>query len=82
MSSSNARWAQFSPRSKVLRTTTSSSSLETSLDLEVATHEVQESSGAWALPPATPCDKDAPISSASWISGEAALVVPLGATYS
>jgi hypothetical protein len=75
MSSSKARRAQFSPRSKVLCAATSSSSSESSLSLEVAAHEVQASSRAWASPPVAPYDKDAPISLASWISGEAALVV-------
>jgi hypothetical protein len=48
----------------------------------VAAHEVQESLRAWASPPTTPYNRDAPVSSASWISGEAALVVPSGATCS
>jgi hypothetical protein len=51
-------------------------------DPEVALHEVQESSRAWASPPATPYDKDTPVSSASWISGEASLIVPSGVTHS
>jgi hypothetical protein len=42
-------------------------------DPKVALHEVQASSRAWASPPATPYDKDTPVSSASWISGERAL---------
>jgi hypothetical protein len=82
MSSSKARHAQFSPQSKVLRAATSSSSSETPPDPEVVAHEVQASSRAWASPPVVPCDKDALVSSASWIYGEAALVVPSGATRS
>jgi hypothetical protein len=82
MSSSKARRAQFSPRSKVLRAATSSSSLESSPSSEVVAHEVQASSRGWASTPAMPCYKDAPVSSASWISGEAVLVVISGATRS
>jgi hypothetical protein len=82
MSSSKAWRAQSSPRSKVLHAATSSSSSETSPDPEVAAHEVQVSSRAWASPPVAPCDKDAPVYLASWIFGEATLVVPSGVIHS
>jgi hypothetical protein len=42
---------------------------------------VQASSRTRASPFAAPCDKDAPVSSASWIFGEVALVVPSGVTH-
>jgi hypothetical protein len=82
MSSSKERCTQFSPRSKVLCAASSLTSSESSLSPGVAAHEVQASSRAWASPPAAPYDKDALVSSASWISGEAALVVASGTTRS
>jgi hypothetical protein len=70
-------------RSKVLHAATSSSSSVSSLDPEVTAHEVQASSRVWALPLAAPRNKAASApSSASWISGEAALVVSSGAIHS
>jgi hypothetical protein len=55
------------------------SSSESTPSPEVAAHELQASSRVWASLPAMPYDKDAPIPSASWISGEAALVIVSGA---
>jgi hypothetical protein len=52
--SSKARRAQFSPRSKVLRAATSSSSSASSPHSKVAAHEVQASSRVWASPLAAP----------------------------
>jgi hypothetical protein len=78
MSSSKARRAQFIPRSKVFHAITSSSSSESSSDLKTVAHRVQASSRPQTSPLAAPYDKDAPVTSTSWISGEATLVVILG----
>jgi hypothetical protein len=78
MSSSKARCAQFSPCSRVLRAATSSSSSESSPDSMVAAHRVQASSRARASSLPAPYDRDVPVSSTSWISGEATLAVPSG----
>jgi hypothetical protein len=46
---------------------------------EVAAHEVRASSRVRASPPTAPYDRDAPVSSASRISGEVAVVIVSGA---
>jgi hypothetical protein len=77
------RHAQFNPHYMVLRAAASLPSSVSSLDSEVAAHEVQASSRVWASPLGAPCSKDVPApSSASWISGEAALAVSSGETRS
>jgi hypothetical protein len=76
INSLNAGRAHSNPRSRVLRGATSSSSSASSPDSKAAAHEVQASSWVRASPLAAPCYRVAPLSSsASWISGEVALVV-------
>jgi hypothetical protein len=83
ISSSKVRRAQFNPGSRVLHAATSSSSSASSPDSEVAAHEVHVSSRVWASPLVAPYNKAAPApTSASWISGEAALAVSSGVTCS
>jgi hypothetical protein len=78
MSSSKARRAKVIPRSKVWRAAASSSSSESASSPEVATHEVHASSSVRASPHAAPCERDAPVSSATWISRVVALAVVSG----
>jgi hypothetical protein len=48
-------------------------------DSKAVAHGVQESSSVWAPPLVVPCNKAVPLSSsASWVSGEAALSYPRG----
>jgi hypothetical protein len=76
MSSSKVRRAQFIPRSKVLHAATSSSSSEMSPYRNTVAHGVQASSRPRTSPLVAPCDKDAPVSSTSWISGQVTLAIP------
>jgi hypothetical protein len=78
MSSSKARRAQVIPRSKVWRAAASSSSSESASSPVVVAHEEHASSSVRASPPAAPWEKDAPVSSATWISGAMALATVSG----
>jgi hypothetical protein len=80
ISSSKARRAQVIPRSKVWRAAASSSSSESASSPEVVAYEVHASSSVRGSLHATPCEKDAPVSSATWISGVVALATVSGTT--